>query len=89
MAGLDPDQTREPAEQVVPRVQHAAAGDDGGALADDPPHVRVVHGDLREPEDVAGARDVARRVQPVWADEVRVLQAKLCRLDIHELSEAE
>ena len=47
------------------------------ALAHELAHDGAVHRDLREHRDVACARHVARRVEPVRPHEVRVAQAEL------------
>ena len=46
-----------------------------------------VHRDAREQRDVARARDVTGRVEPVRAHEVRVVQAELLRLRVHPRDE--
>ena len=53
--GLHAEQAREPAEQVVPRVEDATALDRRGAQPHGGAHDPVVHRNLGEPEDVAHA----------------------------------
>ena len=76
VARLDAEQVRERGEQVVPGVQAAPRRgrvDQAHRLADE----RHAHRDARELGHVAGARDVAGRVEAVRVGEVRVGEPEL------------
>ena len=66
VTGLDPDEARKHAEQVVPRVHdEVPVLDRVLSLSHEISHDRRVHRHLCEHGDVARTRDVTRRVQPV------------------------
>jgi hypothetical protein len=67
---------------LTPIIDRVALSRDDGA------HDRQVHRDARERRDVARARHVAWRVEPVRPHEVRVVQAELRSLLVHPADEA-
>jgi hypothetical protein len=88
MAGLHADQARERAEEVVPREERPPAPDPRSAPPDELANEGQPHRRAGEDQDVARRRDVARRIETVWAHEVRLAQAELARLRVHQADEA-
>ena len=84
VARLDADHAGQLREQVVPGVQHPAAGDRRRLLGDGSPNERVPHQQLREPGHVGRARALTRRVEAVRAHVVRVAQPQLRGLVVHQ-----
>ena len=88
VAGLDADRLRELRQQVVPGVQRAAAGDRRGLLAHRVSRTKRVCMTSRASVVTSRrARVLAGRVEPVGPDEVRVVQAELRRLRVHQARE--
>ncbi len=87
MTGLDADEPGEVAQQVVPRVQAAAARDRLRLLVDERADERLAHRDASELGHVTRTRDMAEDVEAVRPDEARVGEAPLSRSDVHDPDE--
>ena len=87
MTGLDADQPRELAEQVVPRVQPAPARDRLRLLVDERADERLAHRDASELGHVARARDMAEDVEAVRPNEARVGEPPLSGSNVHDTDE--
>src|SRR6266545_6163285 len=88
VSGLDADHARKRRQQVVPRVEDAAARDRVAAQAYEFANRPVAHGNPREACHIRGARVLARRVEPVGPNETCVPQAKLVGLHVHPPNES-
>ena len=69
-------------------MQHAAARDRRGGLVDCVANERNAHRNTGERRHVGGGRVRAERVEAVRTDEVRVCEAEVPRLGVHQLRES-